>query len=489
MIKTSYNGSVENDIITSMILDATTLGTISSRWEDDMFSVGWLNLIANWCIQHYRNHREAPLRSIELYFRDWAEKNQDQGLVDLVSQYLATISNKHVYDQESNHSINSQHMIDVAGKQFRKNRLNKLQEKLQHCIRTGDVDKAEELVVQHTRVELGGGSGVFLLREREAIASVFRREEMDPIITFPDDPELSSFFANEMEPEGFVVFCGPQKSGKSQILTDMVYRALVCRKKVALFSIGDLSEKQVEERLLCRIARWPTRSSDGRWPARLKLPIGILPPPKGRLMASVETRERTYDDPLTEEQAVEGVERLIHSHIKSWRDYFCLSCHPSRSISIGGIRGILEQWESQYGFVPSVIVIDYMDNLLHEEKTEKQNDRVNATWKSTKALTAERRCLILSATQVSASGFNKKVLGRSDFSEDNRKLGEVSGMVGINVTAAEKELGLTRYNWIVKRYGEFSYRRVIHCAGHLGLCSPIMFSVFPEWSPGDEEED
>ncbi len=477
MKKETYSGAVENEIITSMITDNQALGLIASRWEGDMFSVNWMNMIASWCVKHFQEHSEAPCRAVETYFSQWAEKSSDESLVENIHRYLSIISDKSVYNKDKHEPINPQRIADMAGKCFRKNKLAKLADSLQQALRVGDVEGCETLVTKHSRVELGQESGLHLLNDDYAFRSTFYEENTQQLLTFPGD--LGEFYANEMEQTGFLVFAGAQKSGKSICLVDMAYRAIAQRRKVAFFSVGDMSERQMKERITCRIACHPTRSGRGKWPLTIKIPIRIEPPGHWRDPAEVSFREVTFNEPLTEEAAVEARDRLINNKIKSWDSYFCLSCHPSRGISIAGIKGVLERWEIQQGFVPQVVIIDYMDNLLHEDKTEKRNDQVNTTWKLTKAMTEERHCLIMSATQINADGFKKRLLDRSNFSEDNRKLSEVTGLVGINTSSPEKERGVTRYNWIVKRYGEFSHRWVIHCAGHLGLCNPAMISTFP----------
>ena len=69
----------------------------------------------------------------------------------------------------------------------------------------------------------------------------------------------------------------------------------------------------------------------------------------------------------------------------------------------------------------------------------------------------------MKALQSQAKGFTKKVLDRTDFSEDNRKFNHVSGFVGINVDANEKEKGLCRLNWIMNRNKPYNVYRCCHC--------------------------
>jgi hypothetical protein len=51
-------------------------------------------------------------------------------------------------------------------------------------------------------------------------------------------------------------------------------------------------------------------------------------------------------------------------------------------------------------------------------------------------------------------------------------------MVGIYATPAEKAVGLSRVNWLVRREGEFDTDKVCHCAGCLAVAAPAVKSIF-----------
>jgi hypothetical protein len=155
---------------------------------------------------------------------------------------------------------------------------------------------------------------------------------------------------------------------------------------------------------------------------------------------------------------------------------FKLSVHPSDQLSVSGLKIILDNWEAFEGFVPDVIVVDYADNLAPESRKEEFRHQQNQTWKMLRGLSLERHCLVVTATQASAASYDTVSLSMKHFSEDKRKFAHVTGMFGLNQTAAEKRAGLMRINTIVMRESEFHVDEEVHVAQSLKTGQPMLFS-------------
>ena len=52
----------------------------------------------------------------------------------------------------------------------------------------------------------------------------------------------------------------------------------------------------------------------------------------------------------------------------------------------------------------------------------------------------------------------------------------VTSMIGINITDEERQSGIIRYNFAVRREEQFSENRCLHCASCLDVCNPIVVS-------------
>ena len=154
-----------------------------------------------------------------------------------------------------------------------------------------------------------------------------------------------------------------------------------------------------------------------------------------------------------------------------------LSCHPNSSLTVGGIRAILQNWE-RTGWVPDVIVIDYADILAPPHGIADTRDQINSTWKQLRALSQSTHSLVVTATQADAASYNTNTIGRANFSEDKRKLAHVTGLVGLNANSDEKECGILRLNWIVLRESAFTETQCVHVAGCLEIGNPAVKSTF-----------
>lgn len=143
-----------------------------------------------------------------------------------------------------------------------------------------------------------------------------------------------------------------------------------------------------------------------------------------------------------------------------------------------GIRSILDGWEQEDWF-PDVVVIDYADILLPVNPREEKIAQIKTDWEEMRKLSLERDCLVVTGTQANAATYSKKIQGRENFSGNHLKMAEVTALVGINFTGEEKDAGITRLNYIVRRTGAWNARRCVHVAGCLTLANPAVRSVFP----------
>jgi hypothetical protein len=84
--------------------------------------------------------------------------------------------------------------------------------------------------------------------------------------------------------------------------------------------------------------------------------------------------------------------------------------------------------------------------------------------------------LIIAPDQADAKSFKQKVLDKTNFTEDKRKLDHATGMVGINMTTNEKIRGVARYNDIVSRETEGG--KVINVGHRLQTGRPVLFSYY-----------
>jgi len=458
------NNNEERLILIGMIVDKIILGRISSKWQRGMFKSRWANIIANWCVSFYRKYEDVPMHQIESLFESWASETDDKETIKIVGRFLDTLSEE--YEQLQTES-NSDYIIDLAGKHFNRVRVERLADTIQGDIDRGKVTEAVNHVNTFNQIEMGVGEGINILHDLGAIQEAFQAKK-EPLIQYPND--LGKFFKNSLERDGFISFMGPEGRGKSFWLMDVAYRAMLSRKRVVLFEAGDMSQNQVMRRLMIRSARHPL------YPQTIEYPIEIEK--KSNNSVEVESEEKIFDNALSWRIAAKACRWLRKKKIKSKHSYFRLSCHPNSTLSVNSIQETIQNWTRE-GWIPDVIVIDYADILNMDHPGLEGRDRINETWKRLRSLSQIFHCLVVTATQADAASYDEtRLITKKNFSDDKRKLAHVTGMIGLNQTTEEKEMGVMRLNWLKLRDEAFSERKVVFVAGCLAIGNPAIKSTF-----------
>jgi hypothetical protein len=366
-------------------------------------------------------------------------------------------------------SISPDYLLDVAGKLFNRVRAVELKQSLESDLEDNNVDSALERIDKFRKIEMGLGSGINLLSDPSVIESALG-ETVESLVNYPD--AAGGFFGRSLCRDAFIAFEGKDKVGKSFFLQDLAWRGVEQQRNVAYFEVGDMSQPQVIRRFISRACDRPIDAES--YPYRYEYPISMDPSTGGTEMPDMKTEIRRIHEPLdmtTIAAALgETSARVGGSRLK-------LSCHPNSSITVAGIESILEQWERD-GWNADVVCIDYSDILQPLDGKIETRDQIDASWRAMRALSQKRHCLVVTATQANKDSYDSWILGRGNFSGDKRKNAHVTGMVGINQTQSEKERGLYRLNWIVRRELDFSEKRCCWLASCLAVSNVCVLSTF-----------
>lgn len=459
-------GSQERRILTGMIVDKGVLSRIAPRWSRlGLFRSPWANLVAGWCVDFFHRYGKPPAAAIEHLYEDWASGKADPDTAKLVGMFLGELSGEYVRKAET---INTEHLLDLAGKHFNEVRIRRIKDELETDLDVGELDKAQKRLTEFSRVELGVGSGIKILQDQSVIQQAFASKS-EPLITYPD--ALGVFFGNALERDGFVAMEGPEKRGKSRWMLDMAWRAMLQKRRVAFFEVGDMSQHQVMRRLMVRACGRPFEKGTVRYPTFIE------PSENERVAADVTYEEKTFKAGLTAEQAWKKCQEIAQDKLGGLDDLFRLSCHPNSSINILGIQSILQDWERE-GFEPDCVFVDYADILLPIDGKADTREQINMTWKRLRGLSQSLHCLVVTASQTDAASYGVHTLTTANFTEDKRKRAHTTGTFGLNQTEEEKEAGITRLNWLVGRDWEYSQKKCVHVAGCPAIGNPAIRSAF-----------
>lgn len=432
---------------------------IAPGWVPDTFSSRWANLVGKWSVDYFNQYKDAPgIQGITGLYEEWAP-SVDKDVSDLVYRWLSSL--------DGDTGISSEYAIDLIGKIATRTSTKKLADQVQGALAKGKVDDAARLVEGWNRPRLGQqADGTFLLADESAIEQAWSSAvNTEPLIKYKG--ALGEFFGPMLARDSFVAILAPEKRGKSTWLLDMAWKGVLQHRKVAFFSIGDMSEPQVIKRLAIKAARKST------FPGTFQIPLTLR----------YENKEPVIECkpyPVTQGLTLTEAKQAILQHAGEDGTRLRLVTRPAGTVSAFDITAMVEQWADD-GWVADIIVIDYADIMAGPPGCKELRDKINANWTQMRALSTQMRALVLTATQADTDGYSSWLLSQRNFSNDKRINAHVTGIVGINSTDHEKRLGITRLNWPTLREQEFMNQNpssLVAVAGCMELGSPAILSTW-----------
>ena len=449
----NFTDKITLKIIHGMIQDPTVCARIASVWDKTgLFNDPDCNLIAGWCVKFIRKYGEPPGPSrIDEMFDDWAGSKRISNERAILVDRKLTVIGDYIREREP---INPEYLLDNAQRIFNQTKLKGAWDTAESEMDGGDVDKSISIMQSVGKIDLTN-SVIKPAQDFTAWREAFDDEQDRPLITYPG--KLNRFLGSAMCKGRLIAFMAPDKSFKSQMLLDAVFRAVKAKQRVVLFEAGDMTQKQVMVRIGTRSARRP------RYPGRYAVPRAV----SSRGVVTVD--RRVAEGPLRIGEAYRAFQRLSGKP-----DVFRLSCHSNSTLSLEAVQAILGNWQRE-GWKPSIVCIDYADILRAPLGVRETNDQIDEIWKGLRRLSQDWDCLVLTATQSNAAAYKRDgTLRRFHFSGRKTKLAHVDGMIGINVTDVWRERGVLGLNWIVRRDSQFSENEMVIAAGCMDYCSPII---------------
>lgn len=447
-----FEGTEQRLTLIGMILDQIVCTRIANQWTPEgLFDSQWANLIGGWCVTHLRKFSRPPGDKIQRIYEIWANDTRaDPKTVEAVESFLLSLS-----DQSDHSDEPSDYILDVAGTYFNRVRLEKKMEKAQTYLQNGQLSEAEQHLALG-RVNLGAGSFIEPARDVDLWLRIRDKARTQPLVRYRGD--LGRFIGDSLARNTLYSFLAPDKTGKTTWLMDLAYRAVRQRNRVVFFDVGDSTEEDAMERLAIRSSMKPMNSET------LSLPTSWGD--NGPLFTNFDLEE------VHVVQAYHDFKKICRRE-----DDLRIECHSNSSVSIDDIDGILIDFEKS-GWRPDVVIIDYADILADPRGYPDKLQAIDATWQKMRRMSQERHVLLVTATQSNSGAYTigEGLLGKKNFSGRKTKNAHVNGMLGINVTPTEKDLGMARLNWIDRRKGKSNELDFCRVAGSYALGNPVILS-------------
>ena len=171
---------------------------------------------------------------------------------------------------------------------------------------------------------------------------------------------------------------------------------------------------------------------------------------------------------------------------KVWKKFFIktgrnikMASYANGALNYTEINRVLSKWKREEGFVPDLILVDYVD-IMEAEKEKEYRHKENEKWKNLRRLSQEQNALVITPTQTDAQSYKADRLEIGHFTEDRRKYDHVTAMYGLNQDqeGREKEIGVMRVNRIVLREGDFHSSQEVHVLQQLKMGRPFLGSYY-----------
>lgn len=461
------DSSREKRILIGMITDKLVVSRISQKWpkKGGLFKAKWANIIGSWCVDHLNKYGKSIDNSIVQVYEAWQEDTQDQDSAKLVGTFLASISEE--WEKEKK-KPSSELIIDLAAKHFDEIAIKKTIDETEGKLTIGDLEGARQALTKFRQINLGEEEIIDVLHDKEPIKDVFTEQD-ECIIEYPGDAgkHINKAFVRD----SLVAILASDKKGKTMLLIDIAWKAMLQRRKVLFLEIGDMSKRQIMRRFMIKASRNPYKKCSLKIPTRIYFEAG-------KKMASVEHEIREYKDDLSYPKSWKACQEIIEKRIKSKDSFLKLSVHSNSSINVQGIKGIVDRLREEDGYNADVIILDYADLLAPMPGMSEERLQVSHNWKHLRALSQQIHGAVITATQSDTAAYDAKILTKKHFSQSKTKNADTTAIIGINQTNEEKENGIIRLNFIVMREHEYNERHMVYCAGNMALASPIMKSAF-----------
>uniref|UniRef100_A0A6M3L2U9 Helicase n=1 Tax=viral metagenome TaxID=1070528 RepID=A0A6M3L2U9_9ZZZZ len=467
----------EKRVITGMIVSDHFLKEIIPLTNLEYFQNKYAKTIASWCLDFFENYEKAPFNEIQNIFQERTHQLSEE------ERQIISLLLKEVSDKYKVQSLNVEYLIDQAIGYFKKRELEITANNIKILLDRDDLFAAEKEVINFHKISPVTSQWINPLTT-ESVNLAFK--EITPLLLF--EGQLGRYIG-PLARGWLVGISGPFKRGKSYCLDEFGINGMVNYKKVVKFSL-EMNDTQNLNRYFKKLSALSTnlsvkipvfdcsynqfgscekserkskvslmRSSDEgkpRFDPENELQKRYIPCTscmhsyqdyKFASWWSLVSKETTYN--------ISSIISKIKSYEKSFKEYYRLRCYPRFSANVDDIYHDLDILERREGFIPDIILIDYVDILKPERKGLVGIEKEDESWMALARLASERHCLVVTPTQVTREGTEVSSLKTKHMARWVGKLGHVDAMLTINQTSAEKRSGYSRIGMLAHRHMDF----------------------------------
>ena len=203
-------------------------------------------VVEKWCFKYFNKYGEAVGRNIQHAYNKAVEnKTLGKDELEFIELLLTSLSNE--YD---NNSSSVDYLIDEAVDYANKCNLEALKSNIDYALDSGKIQDALNAYEKFKKVEKGEALPVISLYDDKKVTELALKKSAEPFLhSMSKDPFLEEVFS-QIVPSEYTIYRGRSKSAKSYGGYAIAIQALIQKKNVAIFSLGDLNESMAVKRLV-----------------------------------------------------------------------------------------------------------------------------------------------------------------------------------------------------------------------------------------------
>lgn len=505
---TEVSSHKQRALLTAMVTNDRFLREVAALYKPEFFEEAF-RTIAGWCLAYGAQYGRAPRAEIQRLFEESVSSGEiKESQARGVAEALDWMSS----EMAAGDTVNVDYLLDMAQRHFEHVNLDITAAEIKHHLGRGDIEAAREAITAHKTVERPRAVGINPVTDIATVIAAFQ-DAPAPLFTFPGP--LGELLNDSLVRDFLLGIMGPEKRGKTFLLIELAFRALMARLNVAFFELGDLSQNQLLRRVFVRLA---CRSDRAKYTGDIPVPVvDCMWHQQGLCENMNRPRTRAIRDAAGDLLKGEGTDWGAHTpcpvcpasklpfpgvpaykvkHVdrplgpedietlaarlgrRLGKHQFKVACYPTDTFSVRDMDRTLDYWEEYEGFVPDIILADYADIMAAPDPRKEERGQINDTWMGLRRVSQERHALVIVPTQSNAGSYSVDSLSLANFANDKRKYAHVNGMLAMNRTPEEKDQGLLRLGWLLLREDDFSIDRQVVCLQSLKTGQPIVGSYW-----------
>jgi hypothetical protein len=127
--------------------------------------------------------------------------------------------------------------------------------------------------------------------------------------------------------------------------------------------------------------------------------------------------------------------------------------YPMGRCTMGEINRYLDYLETYEGFMPDLVINDYIEKMLVPENAAR-HDAINGMYLESKGIADERKLAMVTVSQVNRAGLEKAIMDQGDTAEDIRKIGNVDLMLAISQSKMQRNSNIMQAYVVANRHGD-----------------------------------